>query len=60
MDQVSILSVVAIVISVGGTVLSIINHKRIKSNCFGKKLEVSLDVENTTPPPQPSIITQKV
>jgi hypothetical protein len=60
MDQVSILSIVAIVISVGGTVLSVINHKRIKSNCFGKKLEVSLDVENTTPPPQPSIITQKI
>jgi hypothetical protein len=60
MDQVSILSIVAIVISVGGTVLSVINHKRIKSNCFGQKLEVSLDVENTTPPPQPSIITQKI
>ena len=53
MDQVSILSVVAIVISVSGTIISVINNKRIKSNCFGKKLEVSLDVENTTPPPQP-------
>lgn len=49
MDSNSILSIVAIVVSVGGTILSIINHKRIRSNCFGKKIEVSLDVENTTP-----------
>jgi len=27
-----------------------INHKRIRSNCCGKKLEASLDIENTTPP----------
>ena len=27
-----------------------INHKRIRSNCCGKKIEASLDIENTTPP----------
>jgi len=26
-----------------------INHKRIRSNCCGKILSASLDVENTTP-----------
>lgn len=44
-----ILSIVAIAVSVGTAVLGIINHKRIRSNCFGKKLEVSLDIESTTP-----------
>ena len=27
-----------------------VNHKRVRSNCCGAKLEASLDVENTTPP----------
>ena len=31
-------------------VYKIINHKRCRSNCCGKKLELSLDMENTTPP----------
>jgi hypothetical protein len=61
MDTNGILSIVAIVISIGGTILSIINHKRIRSNCCGKEISASLDVENTTPPdlkievPKPSI-----
>ena len=50
MDTNTLLSVVAVVVSIGGTILAIINHKRIRSNCFGKKLEVSIDVESTTPP----------
>ena len=50
MDTSSILSIVAIVTSVGGAILAVINHKRIRSNCFGKELTVSFDVENTTPP----------
>ena len=31
-------------------VYMVVNHKRIRSNCCGKKLEASLDIENTTPP----------
>jgi hypothetical protein len=50
MDSNNILSIIAIVVSVGGTILAVINHKRLRSNCFGKKLEVSFDVESTTPP----------
>jgi hypothetical protein len=50
MDSNGILSVVAIVTSVGGAVLALINHTRVRSVCCGKKLEVSLDVEKTTPP----------
>lgn len=49
MDTTTILSIIAIVSSVGSVVVGIINHKRIRSNCFGKVLEVSLDIENTTP-----------
>jgi alpha-D-ribose 1-methylphosphonate 5-triphosphate synthase subunit PhnL len=50
MNESSILSVIAVVVSVGTTVIGIINHKRIRSSCCGKKIEVSVDVEETTPP----------
>lgn len=50
MDSSGILSIVAIVTSVGGAVLALVNHTRVRSMCCGKKLEVSLDVEKTTPP----------
>ena len=51
MDEQSILSIVAIVLSVGGTALAVINHTRVKSMCCGKKIEVSLDVDRTQPSP---------
>jgi len=52
MDQGSILGIIGIVVSVSGAILGIINHTRIRSNCFGLKTEVSLDVDKTsnTPP----------
>jgi hypothetical protein len=49
MENSMVMGVVATVISVGGIILSVLNHKRLRSNCCGKRLEVSLDVENTTP-----------
>lgn len=27
-----------------------VNHHRVRSNCCGKKIEASLDIEETTPP----------
>lgn len=51
MDQGSILGIIGIVVSVSGAILALINHTRIRSNCFGFKTEVSLDVDKTTPPP---------
>jgi len=45
-----ILGATGIAVSLLGAILSVINHKRIRSGCCGKKLELSLDVENTTPP----------
>ena len=50
-DTTAILAIIGVVVSVGGSILAVINHTRIRSNCFGQKLEVSLDVEKTTPPP---------
>jgi hypothetical protein len=47
MDQTEILSTIALIISVGGTILAVINHKRIRSNCCGKKAEVSLEIDTT-------------
>jgi len=49
-DDSTITSIVAIVVSLGGIVLGIVNHKRIRSNCCGKELTASIDVETTTPP----------
>jgi hypothetical protein len=50
-ETTSILAVIGVVISVAGSILSVINHTRVRSMCCGQKLEVSLDVEKTTPPP---------
>jgi hypothetical protein len=49
MDTSTILGIVAVVISIGSGIVAAINHTRIRSNCFGTKLEVSLDIEKTTP-----------
>jgi hypothetical protein len=42
----------------GGTLLMVLlylyktlNHRRCRSKCCGKDLDMSLDIENTTPPP---------
>jgi hypothetical protein len=50
-DSTTILSIVGIIISVGGALFTIINHKRCRSNCFGKKLEMSIDIDQTQPSP---------
>lgn len=61
MDNNGIMSIVAVILSVGGTMVAIFNHKRIRSRCCSdKEIVVSVDVENTTPedlkikiPPKP-------
>lgn len=50
MEDNSIMAIAALVVSIGGSVMAVINHKRIRSNCCGAKLETSLDIESTTPP----------
>ena len=45
--QNTILAGIALAISVGGTILGIINHKGIVSNCCGRKADISLDIQDT-------------
>jgi len=33
-----------------------VNHKRLRSSCCGHKMEMSVDVENTTPPPENFVV----
>lgn len=54
MDESNVMGMVALIVSLGGTILGIINHKRLRSKCCGRNAEVSIDVENTTPP-QPHV-----
>jgi hypothetical protein len=53
MDQTQILSILALSISIAGSILAVINHKRIRSNCCGRRVEASLDVESTISVPSP-------
>jgi len=46
-----IMAIVSIAVSVLATVIGFVNHRRIRSNCFGKKIEVSIDIDKTSPPP---------
>lgn len=48
-DSTEIMAIVSIAVSVIATVIGFINHRRIRSNCFGKKLEVSIDIDKTSP-----------
>jgi hypothetical protein len=50
----SILSVVAVVVSVGGVFMGIINHRAIVSRCCGRRLDFSLDINDTRQPLPPS------
>jgi hypothetical protein len=50
MDNSQIMAVAALVLSAAGTVFAAVNHRRVRSNCCGRLLEASIDVEATTPP----------
>jgi len=49
MDASTILATVSLVVAMGGTILTVINHKRIRSHCCGADLVASIDMESTTP-----------
>lgn len=49
-DTTTILAYIGAAMGISSTVLGIVNHRRVRSNCCGVKTEVSLDVEATTPP----------
>jgi len=50
MDATAILAYISIGLSTGGTLYTILNHSRVRSNCCGHKIEMSVDVERTSPP----------
>ena len=56
MDNNTILGISGVVISVAGIVYTAVNHKRVRSNCCGKVLEVSLDIDATTPNTKPTAL----
>lgn len=47
METNTIISYLALAISIGGTLIGIINHKRIVSKCCGRKADLSLDIQDT-------------
>lgn len=49
MNAESIIGMVGFAISIVGLIVAAVNHTRIRSNCFGRKMEISIDVEKTTP-----------
>jgi hypothetical protein len=51
----TVISYVSIIVSVGALVIGGINHKKIRSNCCGKRGELSFDIDKTSP-----IIPRKV
>ena len=50
MDTSTIISGVSLAVAVGTSVIAVINHKRIRSRCCGRNVDMSIDIENTTPP----------
>jgi hypothetical protein len=57
MDDNYILSIIAIIVSVSGVIISIINHKQIRSKCLSEKeMVISLDIENTSPKKELKIV----
>ena len=49
-DDTGIIAIVGLIVSIGGSVLAVVNHRRLRSNCCGLPLVMSVDVETTTPP----------
>ena len=48
--QTSIVAILGLVVSIFGSFLAAINHRRVRSNCCGHPIIMSVDVESTTPP----------
>jgi hypothetical protein len=45
----TVISFIGFILAVGTSIITAINHKRCRSVCFNKKIEISVDIENTTP-----------
>jgi hypothetical protein len=51
-DTGNVLGIFAILFSIGGVIYTAVNHKRFRLKCCGKDLDVSVDVEDTSPTAQ--------
>ena len=49
MDETTWMAWAGFILGICSTVYAAVNHRRIRSNCCGKTLEASLDIEATTP-----------
>lgn len=54
-----LLGLLSIVIHIIEKIYIAVNHKRLRSKCMGVNTEVSLDIDNTTPPGQKALL-QKI
>jgi hypothetical protein len=50
MESEMIMSGIALIVAVVGTIVALVNHKRIRSKCCGREMSISFDLEATTPP----------
>ena len=51
-----IAGLVSLAIVITERLVRLINHKRVKSKCCGRVAEVSLDIDNITPPSERPLI----
>ena len=49
MDTGSVLGIIGIVISVVTAIVGAINHTKIRSKCMGKVIDMSIDIEKSSP-----------
>jgi hypothetical protein len=54
-NSMNVVALVSLVISVFTAVVAAVNHKRIRSNCCGKDVVASIDIESTTPSKAPTL-----
>lgn len=47
MSDGEIMATLAIIVSVVSSIVALVNHKKVKSKCCGKQLEMSIDIEST-------------
>jgi lipopolysaccharide export system protein LptA len=55
MDQftTNILTYIAFGVGIASSVIAAINHQRLRSSCCGRRVEISLDIEKTSPKHKP-------
>lgn len=46
----TVISYCGLLLSIASVIMGVINHKRIRSKCCGHTADISVDIENTTPP----------